>query len=202
MTDVVRDNNKITAIYSCRRCNGRFMVWNVLYGNNGENWLYLQQVYGSGFLMADLTEIPNSFASLAMLNQTTSFYQIANRTSATNERNVNQTLELIGVNANWLISNRQGVDQVLSQLGYPTTPVSNNNKSHSDNMALAIAIIVIVAVLIVVVLIIMLCRYWKFKQEIYRYKRHVSEEHNFIEVSLSDKHDDKNQEHASDDDAL
>ncbi|ETO29955.1 hypothetical protein RFI_07167, partial [Reticulomyxa filosa] len=211
MTDEVDDSEKIYALYSCRRCNGRDMVWKIIYeDNNGKYWNYLQTLYQNGFLVSDFIQLPNSFASYRMYNQIFSFYSPYSQTTPANQRPVNQTLELIGVNANWLSSNRYAVNSFLVQNGYIVSSVNGNdgsNGSHSSKAMLAVIISVTISLAVVVVILVILLRYWKYKRDVHRYKRHTSEEHNLSDLSLSDKNPkkrlDKLEEDGSDeDDAL
>ncbi len=106
----MRNNVKMTGLYSCRRCNGRFPVYDALTANNNEEWEKLAAIYVSGFSMDDLTEIFNSFASQKMFEKVGTFYSKGgSHATSANGRAANQTVELVRANMNWLIQARDSV---------------------------------------------------------------------------------------------
>lgn len=104
----VRDQDKLRALYSLRRCYGREQTWNYLVAD-GE-WDNLFAIYGSGFSAQDLTEIADAFASKTWYNSIHQFFWtesdgIPSRRTSANERSVNQSLENIQVRSEWMNRN-------------------------------------------------------------------------------------------------
>ena len=51
LSDNVRSNERISGLYSCRRCSGRFEVWRQLTANNSYEWNKLAKFYPSFVLV-------------------------------------------------------------------------------------------------------------------------------------------------------
>ena len=107
----VRDQDKLRALYSLRRCFGREQSWRLL-TENGE-WDRLFALYGSGFSAQDLTEMANAFASTSWYDAVFAFYEESGRTTSSNERSVNQSLESIQVRSEWMERNFDDVAEYL-----------------------------------------------------------------------------------------
>jgi len=164
LNETVRDNMKIRGLYSCRRCKGRFNVWTALTKNNGTAWDNLAAVFVSGFAMNDLTAVFNTFASGTMWTYVNEFYGSKGRTTSSNAKVVNQTLEGVDSRQMWLETNRDQVKNFLVAIGdYPSNGGGSSDSSGTKwyHQWWFILIIVLLSILLASGVVYLICRHRK-----------------------------------------
>lgn len=159
----VRDQDKLRALYSLRRCQGRQATWRYLADEDGDEcvsvWDALFAVYGSGFSAQRISEIAATFATRAAYDDVFAFFYGAEgekrRTSA-NERSVNETLEEIGVRVAWLQRNSEAVALYLEK-GTTTAAPSGEGEGGGGEEEEAAVGAMDVALISLTLLITLLC---------------------------------------------
>ena len=152
LSSTVRDSDKMSGLNSARRCYGRNLVWTNLAKNNSAQWDELAQVYQTGFLMADLTELPETFASRKYFEEIKRFYfddddSNLHKTAA-NERSVNQTIESIAMRYDWLKMNKDGIEIYLAE------HVKSSNKKNNGLSDKVVQVIIVLSVVVGVCIIV------------------------------------------------
>ena len=189
----VRDQDKLRGLYSLRRCYGREKTWNYLLDNG--YWEQLFNIYGSGFSAQDITEIPNSFASITFYENVYEFYykQDGHKTSS-NERSVNETLENIQVNIEWLDNNYNDISQYLIDVLN-----SNNNDDDEKSEYSLYNYIWIVVLILMFVLCLTIGFRWIWKRKLSKtrmfadYKRQIDINDNESDTKAMITDDTKNE---------
>ncbi len=169
----VRDQDKLRALYSLNRCYGREALWKYL--SNAGRWDGLFNIYGSGFSAQGLTEIPNTFASFNYYNKIYEFYyQLNGHKTLSNERSVNETIENIQINIQWIENNYYKISKYLFQL----YDQNNENEKSENNYAIYIVIGIVILIVLLLFLTIGFKYIWKkylSKRKLFTYKRQVNE---------------------------
>lgn len=157
----VRDQDKLRALYSLRRCFGREQSWSLL-TEHGE-WDRLFALYGSGFSAQDLTEMANAFASTSWYDAVFAFYAESGRTTSSNERSVNQSLESIQVRSEWMERNFDDVAEYLLTVE-PDHDGDGGNKDVIKSILTAVCASVL-AVLLLLCLCVATTWIWRRRKE-------------------------------------
>eukprot|EP01083_Nonionella_stella_P069908 186674_1 len=182
----VRDQDKLRALYSLRRCYGRNQLWQYLTQNG--YWESLFSVFGSGFSAQDLTEIANTFASLQYYRSVYDFYYAQNgHKTSSNARSVNETLENIQIKTEWIANNYDKVREFLSTY-VPVTPTQKPSDDEWNQYSMMRYIWI--GLMVVFVLLCCVCGFrWIWNKQytnlrLFAYQRQSARDHHESDVAM------------------